>query len=157
MVQYQGRDFSIFHPDNWKPLTGKDSAGVTLAPPSAVQATQSGQAVGYGAVIGYYQPRTAKADLRRATEELAGVLKAADPRLRPGREEPREITFGGKRAIVTTLNSESIFQGQTEVDLLVTLPHPDGIFYIVFVTPESESQYANRVYEQMLESMRFSF
>jgi len=157
MVQYQGRDFSIFYPDNWKPFTSKESAGVTLAPPSAVQATPSGQAVGYGVVFGYYQPRAAKADLRRATEELAGALKAADARMRSGREEPREVTFGGKRAIVTTLNSESIFQGQTEVDLLVTLSHPNGLFYIIFVAPESESQFANRVFEQMLDSMRFGF
>ena len=71
------------------------------------------------------------------------MLKSADSRMRVGREMPREVSVGGKSAIVTTLYSDSIFQGQTEVDLLVTVAHPNGILFIVFVAPESEGQYAN--------------
>ena len=45
----------------------------------------------------------------------------------------------GKTAIVITLHSDSIFQGH---DLLMTVSHPTGIFYFVFVAPASEAQYA---------------
>jgi hypothetical protein len=156
MQQYRGRDFSISYPDNWKPYTSQNSPGVTIAPLSAIQEAEEA-VVGYGAVLNYYKPNQANAGLRQATEEFVSVLRSADPRMRAGRDAPREVTFGGKSAIVTTLHSDSIFQGQTEVDLLVTVAHPNGIFFIVLVAPESEGQYANRVFDDMLQSMRFGF
>ena len=156
MQQYRGRDFSISYPDNWKPFTSQNSPGVTIAPPSAIQEAEEA-VVGYGAVLNYYTPRQANSGLRQATEEFVSALRSADPRMRAGRDAPREVAFGGKNAIVTTLYSDSIFQGQTEVDLLVTMAHPNGILFIVFVAPESEGQYANRVFDDMLQSMRFGF
>ena len=71
-------------------------------------------------------PRQANASLRQATDEFVSVLRSADPRMRAGRETPREVAFSGKSAIVTTLYSDSIFQGQTEVDLLVTVATERG-------------------------------
>jgi hypothetical protein len=156
MQQYKGRDFSVSHPDNWRTFTSQNSPGVTIAPPSAVQ-DSAGAAVGYGAVFNYYKPQMANASLWQATDELVSLMRASDPRMRVGRDMPREISFGGKAAIMTTLYSDSIFQGQTEVDVLVTVPHPNGILFMVLVSPESEGQYANRAFDQMLQSMRFSF
>jgi hypothetical protein len=156
MQPYRGRDFSLSYPDNWRVFTSQSSPGVTIAPLSAIQESEEA-VVGYGAVLNYYKPRRANAGLRQATEEFVSVLKSADPRMREGRDAPREITFGGKSAMLTTLYSDSIFPGQTEVDLLVTVPHPDGIFFIVLVAPQSEGQYANRAFDDMLQSMRFDF
>ncbi len=156
MQEYRGRDFSIAYPDNWKPYTSQNSPGVTIAPVSAIQESEEA-VVGYGAVVNYYSPRQANAGLRQATDEFVSALRSADPRMRAGREAPREIAFGGKNAILTTLYSDSIFQGQTEVDLVVTVAHPNGILFVVLVAPESEGQYANRTFDQMLQSMRFGF
>ncbi len=156
MQQYQGKDFSLSYPDNWKPFTSQNSPGVTIAPPSGIQESEEA-IVGYGAVLNYYKPKEANASLRQATDEFVSVLKSADPRMRTGQEMPREVALGGKSAMVTTLYSDSIFQGQTEVDLLVTLAHPNGILFIVFVAPESERNYANDAFEQMIQSMRFRF
>jgi hypothetical protein len=156
MQLYRGRDFSISYPDNWKPFTSQNSPGVTIAPLSGIQESEEA-VVGYGAVLNYYKPRQANASLRQATDEFVSVLRSADPRMRTGQETPREVAFGGKSAIVTTLYSDSIFPGQTEVDLLVTLAHPNGILFIVFVAPQSEGQYANRAFDDMLQSMRFGF
>jgi hypothetical protein len=100
MQQYQGKDFSLSYPDNWKPFSSQNSPAVTFAPP---------------------------------------------------------LGIGGKSAVVTALYSDSIFQGQTEVDLLVTMAHPNGILSIAFVAPESERQYSNDAFEQMIQSMRFRF
>ena len=155
MQEYRGRDFSIAYPDNWKPYTSQNSPGVTIVPLSGIQQSEEVD-VGYGAVLNYYKPR-ADADLRQATAEFVSVLQYSDPRLRVGPEAQREVTFAGKNAILTTLNSDSIFQGQTEVNLLLTVAHPNGIFFVVFVAPESEARYANPVFEQMLQSMRFGF
>ncbi len=156
MQQYQGKEFSLSYPDNWKPFASQNSPGVTFAPLSGVQESE-GTIVGYGAVLNYYKPREANASLWQATDEFVSVLKSADPRMRAGRDMPREVAFGGRNAIVTTLYSDSIFQGQPEVDLLVTLAHPNGILFIVCVAPESEEQYATDAFDQMLQSMRFRF
>jgi hypothetical protein len=157
MQQYQGKDFGLSHPDNWKTFAGQGSTGVTIAPPSGVQQSQNGVSVGYGVIQGYYRPKDAGASLWQATDEFVSQLRSADPRMRSGREAPREISVGGRSAIVTMLYSDSIFQGQTEVDRLVTVAHPDGILYLVFVAPESEGQYANGAFEQMIQSVRLRF
>ncbi len=157
MLSYQGRDFSLSHPDNWRVFTRSGSAGVTIAPPSAIQQSQRGTNVGYGALVNYYRPKQASADLRQATEEFVAALQAADPRMRTGTERPREIRVGGKRGLVRTLYTDSVFSGQTEVVRLITVSHPDGLLYIALVAPESERQYANRAFDQMLQSVRFNF
>lgn len=58
---------------------------------------------------------------------------------------------------MTTLYTDSIFQGQTEVDRLVTVNHPDGILYVVFVAPASEAQYVDKAFDQITHSIRFGF
>jgi hypothetical protein len=157
MQQYQGKDFSFSYPDNWRAAAAQDSSGVTIAPPAGVQQTEGGLSVGYGVIQGYYQPKTANASLSQATEEFIAQLRSADPKMQAGKQAPRTSTIGGRNAIVTQLYSASIFQGQTEVDLLVTVAHPSGILFVVFVSPESEAQYANAAFEQMAQSLRFSF
>ncbi len=157
MEQYQGRDFSLSYPDNWKPSPSQNAQGVTIAPPSGVQESAQGTAIGYGAIINVYRPKDPKGSLWQATDEFIAQLRASDPKLRAGREMPREVRAGGKSAILSTLNSESIFRGQTEVDLVITLAHPDGMMYVVLVAPEGEAQYANRAFDQMLQSLRFRF
>ena len=157
LKQYQGEEYSLSYPDNWKPFASRDSLGITIAAPSAIQQSQSGTNVGYGLILDYYRPKDAKVSLRQATDEFISQLRSADPRMRVGPEKPKEINVGGKSALVTTLYSDSIFQGQTEVDRLVTVTHPDGILYVVFVAPASEAQYANTVFDQITQSIRFGF
>lgn len=157
MAQYQGREYSFSHPDNWKPFPNERTGGVIVAPAAGMQETQKGVSVGYGALVDYYQPKNANATLWQATDEFIQQLRAADPSLRAGREMPREIRLGNRTAIVTTLHSESLFAGQTEVDRLVTVAHPKGLFYVVFVAPESEAAQAGRTFDQMLQSLRLNF
>jgi len=157
MEQFQGKDFSLSYPDNWKPYTSRNSPGVTIVPPAAIQESEQGAVIGYGAILNVYQPRNARSSLSQATEEFVSQLRAADPQIRAGQEAPREVLIGDKRAILTFLRTASIFPGQTEVDVLVTFPHPNGILYMVLVAPESEEQYANRAFDEMLQSLRFRF
>ncbi len=157
MQQYQGKEFSLSYPENWKASASQDQSGVTIAAPSGIQQSQSGVSVGYGAMLAYYKPKDANASLWQATDEFVSQLRAADPRVRAGREMPREIRVGGKSAIAMTLYSQSIFQGQTEVDQVVTVAHPNGIVYFVLIAPESEQQYANNAFDQMIRSVRFRF
>ena len=67
----------------------------------------------------------------------------------------RRIRVGSQNGLVTTLRSDSPFRGG-EVDLLVTTVRPEGLFYIVFIAPESEFQQVEPVFNQMLRSVRFA-
>lgn len=157
LQQYQGRDFRLSYPGNWQVIAGQDSSGVTIAPPSGMQQTQNGTSVGYGVIVAYHKPQVANASLWQATDDLISRLRASDPAMRAAPEMPREIRVGGKTAIITGLHSASVFQGQTELDRIITVAHPDGLVYVVFIAPESERQHVDRVFEQMLQSIRFSF
>jgi Zn-dependent protease with chaperone function len=157
LQQYQGKDFRLSYPANWQVSASQNSGSVTIAPPSGVQQTQNGANVGYGVIVAYHKPRTANASLWQATDELVSQLRSADPGMRAAPDMPREIKVGGKPAIFTTLYSPSVFQGQTELDRIVTVSHPNGLLYMVFIAPESERQYVDRVFDQMLQSIRFSF
>lgn len=154
---YQGKDFRISYPDNWSAAANQGATSVTLAPPAGVLKTQNGQSVGYGAILAYYQPKSAGASLWQATEELVAQLRANNPKMRAGSQMPKQIRVGGKDAILTALYTDSIFQGQTELDQLVTVAHPNGIFYMVLIAPDSERQYVDKALDQMLQSLEFSF
>jgi hypothetical protein len=157
MRQYQGKDFRISYPDNWQTAPSQDNSSVTIAPASGVQQGQNGVNVGYGAIMSYYRPSNANANLRQATEELVSELRAGDPKMRTGQEMPKEIRVGGKNAIVTALYTDSIFQGRTELDRLVTVAHPNGVFYLVLIAPDNERQYVDGPFDQMLQSLQFTF
>lgn len=155
--QFQGKEFRISYPDNWRASPHQDSSGVTIAPASGVQQGQNGMSVGYGAIVSFYRPQSPNVSLWQATDELISQLRAGDPSMRAGREMPVETRVGGKSAIVTSLYTNSIFQGQTELDRLVTVAHPNGIFYVVFIAPDSERQYVDTAFNQMLQSLQFTF
>jgi hypothetical protein len=156
-VRHEGKDYILAHPDNWRAQPNEQTGGVILAPPEGMRQGSKGGDVGYGAIVDYYQPKQANASLWQATDELVQQLRARDTRLRAGREMPREIRLGSRTAIVTTLHSDSMFEGETEVDRLVTVAHPRGLFYVVFVAPESEGVTAGRAFDQMLQSLRLNF
>ncbi len=156
MQEYRGSDVSMSYPSNWKVFASRDSASVTIAPVSGIQESEEA-VVGYGAVLNYYKPKQSGASLQQATSELVSVLRSTDPAMQAGREAPGAITVGGKNAMLMTLNTDSIFQGQKEVDQLLTVQHPNGILFIVFVAPQSESQYAKPAFDRMMKSLRFGF
>lgn len=157
LLQFQGREFRISYPDNWQTAPSQDNSSVTIAPPAGVQQGQNGMSVGYGAIVAFYKPQNANVSLWQATDELVTQLRAGDPSMRAGRELPVETKVGGKSAIVTSLYANSIFQGQTEIDRLVTVAHPNGILYIVLIAPDSERQYVDRTFNQIIQSVQFAF
>jgi hypothetical protein len=39
---------------------------------------------------------------------------------------------------------------------MVTVPRPQGLFYLVFIAPQSEWSAVQTIFESMLKSIRFS-
>jgi hypothetical protein len=147
--------YAMGYPENWQVFGEPGASAVTLAPREGiVQTSGGGAAIGYGAIVNLYQPRDGeRLNLEHHTHDLINQLQASNPGMRvEGRS--RSIRVGGQNGIVTTLRSDSPFRGG-EVDLLVTTVRPEGLFYIVFIAPDSEFQQAEPAFNQMLRSVRF--
>ena len=119
---------------------------VTIAPSDGIVRDRNGKvSIGYGAIVSYYFPETDEVQLRRDTDklrvdtdDLVRQMQQANPGMRAA--EQRNLQVNGYSAIVTTLNASSPFQGETEIDQLVTVLRPEGLWYLVFISPQSESR-----------------
>jgi hypothetical protein len=135
---------------------------VTIAPSDGVVRDRNGKGwIGYGAVVSYYFPESDEVQLQRGTDnlrmntdDLLRQMQKANPEMRAAGQQ--SLTVNGYSALVTTLNANSPFQGETEIDQLVTVLRPEGLWYLVFISPQSESRDIQPIFDQMLRSVRFS-
>ena len=135
---------------------------VTIAPPEGVVRDRNGNgSVGYGAIVSYYFPQSDEIQLQRGadklrmdTDDFVRQMQQTNPEMRAA--EQRSLTVNGYPGLVTTLSANSPFQGETEIDQLVTVLRPEGLWYLVFISPQSESRDIQPVFDQMLRSVRFS-
>lgn len=154
--EYRTNSYSISYPDNWQPFGDQSSSTVTIAPREGlVQTRGGGVQVGYGAMISYYMPPGDRIDLRRDTEDLIRQLSQSNPSMRVSREGMRNINIDSQAGLLTTLNSASPMQGEDEVDVLITIPRPEGLFYIVMIAPADEYRQAQGVFDSVARSIRF--
>jgi len=154
MQRYETNAYSIGHPDNWQSFGDQNSPAVTIAPRDALIQDQQGQVqIGYGATISYYFPESERLDLRRDTQNLIRQLQQQNQSMKS--RDQREVTVGGQPAILTTLSSKSPYQNETEVDALVTIARPEGLFYMVFIAPQSEWKDVEATFQQMMRSVQF--
>ena len=66
----------------------------------------------------------------------------------------RATKVAGANAMVTTLSGSSPFGGN-EVDALVTVMRPQGLFYVIFIAPEKDYPQLQDTLQKMLDSLRF--
>lgn len=153
--QFNASDYTLSYPESWEAFGDREAASTTIAPRSAIVKTDSGTAVGYGVIVSFYIPPDGEpVELQRETANLIRRLQQTNSGMRPS-GQPRDVTLDGQRGIVTTLYSTSPYPGQREVDMLVTVARPQGLFYMVFIAPENEFTKVQKVYEDMLKSVRF--
>jgi hypothetical protein len=61
----------------------------------------------------------------------------------------------GQQGLITMLSSSSPFGG-AEVDALLTVQRPEGLFYMVFIAPQQEFSQLQAVFDRMVQSIRFA-
>jgi hypothetical protein len=122
--------FELSYPDNWVLFGDSEAASFTIAPKGGIVQGPDGQSVlGFGAIVSYYFPESqTREDLQQATNELIQHLHGANPQMRVSLTSQR-VSVDGNQGSVTTLNSESPYQGRSETDLLLTVDRPQGLFY----------------------------
>jgi hypothetical protein len=152
--QYSTNAYTLSVPANWETFGDPQSPPVTIAPRDAIFQTENGAAqIGYGATISYYFPEGNELELRRDTNALVSQLRAQNPGMQI--REQHDVNVGGQPGLQTTLFSKSPYQNETEVDSVVTTMRPEGLFYIVFITPQSEQRDAQPAMDQMLRTLHF--
>ncbi len=139
-VTFDGRGFSLQYPENWQVHGGDRPDAVTIGPRGGVLS----EAVGYGLEANYFAGDS---------NALIRGLRQANPEMRMAREA-RSIQVDGQPALLNTLDSRSPYGGD-EVDVLVTVARPMGLFYMVFIAPKGEFEKAQPVFEDVLRSVRF--
>jgi hypothetical protein len=153
---YRGQSFSLQYPDNWQVMGDRKANAVTIAPSAGVvEGPGARTLVGYGLEVNYYSPQSGAVELNRDTQELIRRLKQTNPDTRIGRDS-RGIEVAGQPALLSTLNSRSPYRGEQEVDILATVARPEGLFYVVFIAPESLFDQVQPTFEDVLRSIRFN-
>jgi len=104
--------------------------------------------------VDYYVPERRGVELQRDTEGLIGRLERSNSDMHAGREA-RSIQVGGEPALLSTLYSRSPYHDEREVDVLVTVARPQGLFYVVFIAPQSEFERAQGTFEKVVTSVKF--
>jgi predicted Zn-dependent protease len=147
-LTYQGNTVSFMYPDNWQVFEGTDS--ITVAPPDAVH----NGAVGFGLVAGIAQ-MDRRASLGDRTEQFLRSLEQSQQGMRRS-QAPRSQNINGQPALVTVYSSTSPYVGKTESDTVVTMDHPQGLFYMVLATPKTEYSRMRSVFNRILTSVNIN-
>jgi Zn-dependent protease with chaperone function len=154
-VNYQGRGYAVRLPDNWQVFGDHNAGTVTVAPRAAVVSGRRGETlIGYGLMISHYYPQNRRVNLNRDTAALTRELLAGNSGMRQT-GNPRSVRVAGQAALVTPLESPSPFAGQREIDMLVTVAQPGALFYMVFISPESEWPETQPAFDEVVRSLRF--
>lgn len=148
----QTRFFTIDRPSSWNIYQNPNSNVVTLAPPDGlVRSGLNRMTLGYGAVMSYYRPQTR--DLNAAAHQLLSDLRAANPALDLA-GEARPINVNGTQGLLFPLVSWSPYGGR-QSNWLLTVPRPEGLFYLMLIVPQRAGQPANELLERIAASIRF--
>jgi hypothetical protein len=152
--EYRNSAFTIQYPDNWEAFGDNQSAMVTIAPRSGlIQDSRGGIGIGYGVMISFTNPHSNGRNLSQDTSDLISQLAQSNPALQTGGKQQR-ARVGSDNGLITTLYNQSPMGGR-EIDMLVTVERPEGLFYMIFIGPENDFHQLQPVYEQMLRSVRF--
>jgi hypothetical protein len=120
-----------------------------------VQIQNGSTAIGYGAILAFFTPDTdGKGDLNSATNDLVHHLRLENQGMQLV-GQARNVRVDGFDGLVTMLETGSPYGG-AETDALLTVARPEGLFFMVFITPQKEFASLQGAFDQMLNSIRFN-
>ena len=151
----KGPLYAVAFPANWSAY-GEANPSVTFAPPDAiVKSTNGTPMMSYGAMADYYDPGP-NLSVATATLKLVGYLHDRDPNLQLlSTQQQKSIRVNDAEGLITALRGASP-TGGAEMNVLLTVARPQGIFYMLFASPEKNFPQFQRTFEQMIGSIRFN-
>ncbi len=146
----QTQRFRMALPADWVAYGDQSGNSVVAGPRNGLVTAGRGQVqVGYGVLMGQFQPRR-RGNLQGATRELMAALRSSDPSLQMG--GARTVQLRGRPAMTAQMRGTSPFGG-VENNLLVAVPQGNGIMFLVFASPERDWPGMERAAMGMLETL----
>jgi predicted Zn-dependent protease len=147
--------FSIEYPSTWRVLGDEESELLALAPNDGIVMGAHGEpAIGFGSLLSYFFADPGRSSLSDATDDLIQRLHTEDPGMHRSGDQKR-AELDKQPALITQLTSSSPFGGD-EVDMLVTVARPEGLFHLIFIAPESDWNRDHFTFERMIQSIHFA-
>jgi len=151
---FKGNLYQLSHPDNWEIFENQDTGSAAFAPRAGIgRGSDGGTVIALGLLIDYYKPRSGKADLRRDTDALIQQIVNSNQDMRIQRTQ--EARWNGQPAVVTRLEASSPFEGQGEIDTVITVARPQGLFYLVMIVPRNLETDLEPTFASVLRSMKW--
>ena len=152
---FDGNAHNFQYPTNWEVFGDASTPSVTVAPRGGIGQAQGGQTlIAYGIMQSYFQHANTNGDLKTDNDALIQGMLQGDPKMKVLGSQ--NLTVDGKPALATQIESTSPFQGETEVDVVVSVERPEGLFYLVLVAPKSEWSSAQPIYQRVVASVKFN-
>jgi Zn-dependent protease with chaperone function len=147
--EHRNAAYSLTFPDDWQIQADPQSLAATVAPPDGIV----GNAIGIGFVAGFHKPANGAAGLRQDTDDLLRQLSASNAGMTV--RTSGDTDLGGQPARIVRLQSRSPYAGAAEVDTLVSVQRPQGLFYLVWIAPEPALANLQPTFDAILRSVRF--
>ncbi len=154
MKDFRNAAVGFRYPDNWEVFGDQNGNAATIAPRAGIGQGQQGSVIAYGIMQSYYMPQSQDLQLKRDTAALLRELMKGDPQMKIVQQN--DTTVAGQRGLATVMQTKSAFPNEIETDLMITVPRPDGLFYIVFIAPSSEWQAVKPMFEDVVRSVQFA-
>lgn len=152
LKQHQSRSVSFSYPENWQVFQSGQSNELTIAATEGLVEGQGGRTeIAFGALAGLAPGR---GGLERDTEQFLQQIAPANRMQRSG--EAKRFQVSGSAALLNLYFSASPYRGRREVDAIVTVEHPKGLFYMILVSPENEYPKAQPVFDRMIQSIQIA-
>lgn len=155
LKSFKGTLLTLSIPQNWDAVEDPQSHGLTITSKAgAVQNQQGGVDVGFGVMVNM-APSNGSVNLEADTKKLLQQMQQQNG-LQPSNASAVHDKVDSLDALMNVMYSQSMFKGQKEVDAIITVAHPKGLVYMIFIAPESEYDQAQQIFEQMIKSIRFT-
>lgn len=149
-LHYQGKQFSLDYPDNWRVEHNED--GVVLFPPGGMVTGAEGEsAQAYGLSISLYAPQQDRWGLVDATQELIDSMRQSNPQMHVLQQTG--LNLRGSPAVSTLLQNDSPIAGQRETDHLVTVRRGNSVLTFIFVAPAPAFELYAPAFDKVLQSI----
>lgn len=144
---------SVSVPDNWRQY--KSSSSLGFAPEGAYTKFQGRDDFTHGIILVSVNATTDT--LRRAAEQNVDAVLQANPHLRIRGGNFENGNIGNHHALIRTLSGTSNVTGRTEtVTVYTTLLRNGKMFYLFTTAPHDEYDNYRRVFQRIINSIRFA-
>jgi hypothetical protein len=147
--------YAIAYPGDWTARPAQDGVSASIvASDGAVKGANNQEDIGHGVLINFAKPQSN--DINAATEEIIKGITQGNPNLRVSGAAQSQKVDNYVARLTPLQGPSSLRSGEKENVLLLTVMHPQGLFYGIFIAPESRWRVAEPEYRQMIQTLRFS-